>query len=262
VIWRRRCIGLLGFCLISIGSASGQDEPARLLYDVASVRPSEPGAPEGEVDPLPGGIGYNAERISVKDMISVMYRIPLRQIVGGPEWLTSEKFDVEARADHPYSIDDLHIMFQNLLADRFNLKLHKEIRTGPVYVLTVAKSGLKMTPVDAGTDRHNPITTIGDNEAIGDRVPLNYLCFWLGQNLQNDERPVVDKTGLTGTYDFTLRFRPQLPPDVSAEGLSPEIQNLPSIFDAMKAQLGLELVPQKGPVEFLVIDHVEKPSGN
>src|ERR1019366_6961091 len=126
--------------------ALAQDKPVRLLYDVASVRPSPPGAPEGEVDPLPGGIGYNAKRISIKDMLSVMYRIPGRQIVGGPDWLSTEKFDVEARADHPYSIDDLHTMFQNLLADRFNLKLHKQLRVGPVYVLTIAKSGLKMTP--------------------------------------------------------------------------------------------------------------------
>lgn len=262
MIWRSWCIWLVGYCLISITSAFGQDKPTRLLYDVASVRPSQPGAIEGEVDPVPGGIGYNAERISIKDTLSVMYRIPRRQIVGGPDWLSTDKFDIEARADHSYSIDDLHLMFQNLLADRFNLKVHKQIKVGPVYVLTVAKSGLKMTPVDAGKDHHNPITTSGDNVTTGDRVPLNYLCFWLGQNLQNDQRPVVDRTGLIGTYNFTLTFRPQLPPDASAEGLSPEIQNLPSIFDAMKAQLGLELVPQKGPAEFLVIDHVEKPSQN
>ena len=243
-------------------AAMAQDNPARLLYDVASVKPSEPGAPEGEVDSLPSGIGYNAKRVSIKDMLSVMYRIPGRQIVGGPEWMSTEKFDVEARADRPYSIDDLHIMFQNLLADRFNLRLHKQVRVGPVYVLTVAKSGLKMTPVDPGIDRHNPVTTNGDNVTTGDRVPLNYLCFWLGQNLQNDQRPVIDKTGLTGTYNFTMSFRPQLPPDVSDEGMSPDIQNLPTIFDAMRDQLGLNLVPQKGPVEFLVIDHITKPSAN
>jgi uncharacterized protein (TIGR03435 family) len=119
-----------------------------------------------------------------------------------------------------------------------------------------------MALVDPGKDRHNPITTGADNVTTGDRVPLNYLCFWLGQNLQNDQRPVVDQTGLTGIYNFTVKFRPQLPPDVAADGLDPEIQNLPSIFDAMRDQLGLELVPQKGPVEFLVIDHIERPSPN
>ena len=262
MIWQKQVLLLIGSALIAVFSAHGQNSPVRLVYDVASVKASEPGAPDGEVDPLPGGTGYNAVRISVKDMLSVMYRLPGRQVIGGPAWMSTEKFDVLARADRSYSIDDLHLMFQNLLADRFNLKLHRQIKTGPVYVLTVAPSGLKMTPVNAGKDRHSPITSGPNDEAIGSRVPMNYLCFWLGQNLQNDQRPVIDRTGLTGTYDFKLTFRPQLPPDVSTEAMSPETQNLPSIFAALKDQLGLELVPQKGPVETLVIDHVEKPSAN
>jgi uncharacterized protein (TIGR03435 family) len=206
----------------------------------------------------PGGIGYNAENIPIKVILCVIYRIPLRQVVGGPDWLSNERFDVQVRADRPYSIDDLHIMFQNALADRFNLKLHIETKTGPVYVLTVAKSGLKMVPVDPGKDRNIPIVTSPNHESIGSRVPMNYLCFWLGQNLQSDQRQVVDRTGLTGTFDFKLSFRAQLPPDA----LSSELENLPSIFAAVRDQLGLVLTPQRGPVETLVIDHVERPSEN
>ena len=262
MIWRKWFVLLAGPGLISIPFALGQSAPVRLVYDVASVKRSDPGAPEGEVDPLPGGTGYNALRISVKDMLSVMYRIPHRQILGGPEWLNTEKFDVLARADHSYSIDELHTMFQNLLADRFQLKLHRQSKLGPVYVLTVAPSGLKMVPVDPGTDRHSPVTSGPNYEVTGSRVPMNYFCFWLGQNLQNDQRPVIDRTGLTGTYDFTLAFRPQLPPDASADELSAETQNLPSLFQALKDRLGLELIPTKGPVETLVIDHAEKPSEN
>ena len=138
----------------------------------------------------PGGIGYNAENIPIKVILCVIYRIPLRQVVGGPDWLSNERFDVQVRADRPYSIDDLHIMFQNALADRFNLKLHIETKTGPVYVLTVAKSGLKMVPVDPGKDRNIPIVTSPNHESVGSRVPMNYLCFWLGQNLQSDQRQV------------------------------------------------------------------------
>jgi uncharacterized protein (TIGR03435 family) len=261
MIWRR-WLSVVGFGIVSVFGAPGQDKPVRLVYEVASIKASPPGAPEGYVDPLPGGIGYNAKNIPVKDMLSVMYRIPRRQIVGGPEWLSSERFDIQVRADHPYSIDDLHIMFQNLLADRFNLKLHIETKAGPVYMLTIAKSGLKMNPVDAGKDRNIPITDGANHEYIGSRVPVNYLCFWLGQKLQNDQRPVVDGTGLTGTYDFKLTFRPQLPPDASMEGSSPELDSLPSIFNAVKDQLGLELTPERGPVETLVIDHIEKPSEN
>jgi uncharacterized protein (TIGR03435 family) len=153
-------------------------------------------------------------------------------------------------------------MFQRLLADRFNLRLHKQVKMGPVYVLTIAKSELKMIPVDAGKDRNIPISDGPNNESIGSRVPMNYLCFWLGQRLQSDQRPVIDKTGLTGSYDFKLSFRPQLPPDASSEGLAAEVESLPSIFAAVRDQLGLELVPEKGPVETLVIDHIEEPSEN
>lgn len=256
------CLLVATLGLLAIVAAPGQETTPRLTYEIVSVRPSEPDALEGFVDPLPNGVGYNAHNISVKDMLTVMYRIPRRQIVGGPDWLSSEKFDIEARADHAYSIDDLHVMFQNLLADRFRLKLHKEIRVGPVYVLTVAKSGLKMTPVDAGNVRNIPITNGPNHEFVGSRVPMNYLCFWLGQRLQSDERPVVDRTGLTGTYDFRLAFRPELPPNASGDGMQPDAENRPSIFDALKRQLGLELTPQRGPVETLVVDHIEKPSEN
>ena len=235
--------------------AGGQDTPARLTYEVASVRASDPARERGSVQPLPNGVGYTVDGLPLRSMLSVMYRIPLRQISGGPEWVNTENFDVYGRTDRTYSIDDLHLMFENLLADRFNLKLHIEKVPGPVYVLRVAKSGLKMTAVPEGTDRHSPIW--GNEEGVtADRVPLNYFCYWLGQNLQSDGRPVVDATGLTGTYNFTLRFRPQEAPSAD------EGEDLPSIFQALRDQLGLELTPEKGTVSRLVIDHVERPSAN
>ena len=96
----------------------------------------------------------------------------------------------------------------------------------------------------------------------GDRVNMEYICWWLGQVLTNDQRPVVDMTGLTKNYDFTLKFLPELPPNVSPESIPAEIANRPSLFVALKEQLGLRLDPQKGPVEYYVIDHIERPAGN
>jgi len=113
--------------------------------------------------------------------------------------------------------------------------------------------------VEEGFARNSPIQTEGENRYTADRVPLNYLCFWLGIQLQSDHRPVVDETGLTGHYNFVLSFRPQLPPDGSQ---SRESLNLPSIFDAVKDQLGLQLIPRRGPVQTLVINHIEKPTEN
>src|SRR5580698_2699666 len=153
-------------------------------------------------------------------------------------------------------------MFQNLLADRFNLKFHKEVKEGPVYALSVDKSGLKMKADGTGQALGIPIVPAAGGGFTGTRVPMLYLTWWLGQQLQNDGRPVVDETGLGQSYDFTLSFVPQLPPDVSRDSLPPEMQNLPSIFDAVKQQLGLKLEAQKGPIEYYVIDNVDKPSAN
>jgi uncharacterized protein (TIGR03435 family) len=238
------------------GHAQGKSE--RLTFDVATIKPADPAAVNGSIRPLPGGVGYHADNISVKLMISLMYRIPMRQITGGPEWLETVKFDVEAKADGGYSVDDLHLMFQNLLANRFGLKLHREEKIGPVYSLTVDKSGLKMKANESPEDFKIPMN-FGDGGTVGRRVPMPYLCWWLGQQLQSDERPVVDHTGLKGNYDFTIRFAREVPPGTIRDN---EGDEEPSIFAALREQLGLRLVPEKGTVEILVIDSVEKPSAN
>jgi uncharacterized protein (TIGR03435 family) len=262
IILRRVFILASALCLIWPGFAFGKPTTPRLTFDVASIKPSQPGGGIYTIKPLPGGSGYTAQNAPFKLMIALMYKVPMRQIIGGPDWIDTDRFDVEARADQPYSVDDLHVMFQNLLADRFNLKFHKEIKEGPVYALSVDKSGLKMKADGTGQALGIPIVPATGGGFSGTRVPIQYLCWWLGQQLQNDGRPVIDETGLDQSYDFTLSFAPQLPPNVSRDSLPPEIQNLPSIFDALKQQLGLKLEAKKGPVEYFVIDHVDKPSAN
>jgi uncharacterized protein (TIGR03435 family) len=258
MIWPRQLILLAGFPIACVLNAPTQTPQSPLTYDIVSVRACERNAEQVGIDPLPNGVGYNAVCVPVKVMLSVMYRMPMRQIVGGPAWMSDQKFTVLARADHRYSTDELHAMFQNMLADRFNLKLHMVTKTGPVYVLKVAKSGAKMIPVKEGL-RNSPIVTEGENKYTGSRVPMPYLCYWLGRMLEEDHRPVVDRTNLTGYFDFKVSFRPQLPPDAYS---GRKAQNLPTIFDAMRDQLGLELVPQKGPVETLVVDSLDQPTPN
>ena len=239
-----------------------QDKPARLTFDVASIRPSSPEARERVFEPLPGGTGYTVQNMPTKLMIALMYKVPARQITGGPEWLTTQNYNIEARADGPHGIADLHTMFQNLLGDRFNLKFHKETKVGPVYVLSVDSAGLKMKTGGAGQDLDVPIDFGKDGTAVGTRVPMPYLTWWFGQLLQNDARPVIDHTGLTSSYDFILSFAPQLPPDATKDGLPPELRDRPSIFDALRQQLGLKLEARRGPVDYYVIDHIDKPSEN
>jgi uncharacterized protein (TIGR03435 family) len=255
-------LGMLTAAIGPLPALHAQDKPARLTFEVASIKPSQPGGRGGLIKALPGGQEYSARNASVKLIVSLMYKVPIRQIAGGPAWLDTDGYDIEAKAGHSYNLEDLHAMFQNLLADRFKLKFHKETKEGPAYALTVDKSGLKMKLNESPQDFEVPLSSGKDGTIIGTRVPMQYFCWWLGQVLQRDERPVIDQTGLDKNYDFTLAFLPELPPDFPKENLPPGMLDRPSIFDALKEQLGLKLQAQKGPVGFYVIDHVERPSEN
>ncbi|HEV2575695.1 MAG TPA: TIGR03435 family protein [Acidobacteriaceae bacterium] len=235
--------------------------PPRLTFDVIAIHPSNPTATFGRIKPIPGNYGYTAENIPVRLMIALMYKVPGRQIEGGPSWLDTDRFDVEARADAPHSIDDLHTMYQNLLVDRFGLRFHHEVREGNIYALTIDPSGLKLKPNISPDDDKIPVNG-GPARTTGVRVPMIYLTWLLSQILQNDGRPVVDETGLTGNYDFILSYRPILPPDAPADSLPPEERDLPTLFDALRTQLGLHLTATRGAVDHLVIDQVEKPTAN
>jgi uncharacterized protein (TIGR03435 family) len=258
---RRLCILTAAIGLIAIPLVHGQEKP-RLTFEVASIKLAKPGAIGGGIKAMPGGQEYMAQNVSVKLIISLMYKVPILQITGGPDWLNTDLFEIDAKADKSYNLDDLHVMFQNLLVDEFKLQFHKETKEGPVFDLTVDKSGLKMKPNDSDQDFEIPIKTGGPGVFLGKRVPMQYLSWWLGQVLQQDQRPVIDKTGLDKNFDFTLSFRPELPPNVPTENLPPGFLDRPTIFDAVKQQLGLRLDPAKGPVEFFVIDHVGKPAVN
>jgi uncharacterized protein (TIGR03435 family) len=246
---------LIATCLLA------QTPSPRLTFDVVSIHPADPNATSGRIKPIPGDHGYTATNIPVGLMIALMFKIPARQIEGGPEWINTERFDVEARSDGPHSIDDLHTMYQNLLVDRFGLRFHHDIREGNIYALTIDPSGLKLKPNTSPENDKIPVNG-GPARTTGIRVPMIYLTWLLSQVLQNDGRPVVDQTGLTGNYDFVLSYRPILPPDAPADALPLEDRDLPTLFDALRTQLGLRLTPTRGPVDHLVIDHIDKPTPN
>jgi uncharacterized protein (TIGR03435 family) len=235
----------------------------RLEFDVASVRLSKPGQPGfQDIKTHADGAGYTATYVPVKMMIAYMYRIPARQIVGGPRWLEDDRYDVEAKADKKHTVDDLNTMYQNMLVDRFHLKFHIETKEADAYVLTIDKSGSKMKVNDQPLSYDAPITFKGIGVMNGVRVPMPYFCWLLSQFLQDDERPVVDLTRLTGFYNFSLSFLPQNLPQEVHDNLPQDALDRPSIFDALKEQLGLKLTAQKGPVQYFVIDHVERPTKN
>jgi len=250
----------------AIGSAlvfvHGQSESRPdLQFEVVSIKPATPQLGGGRINPLPGGQTYCAQAITVKSIVMLMYKLKPEQISGGPAWIDHEVYDIEAKAARPSSLDDLHAMFKNLLASEFKLKLHKETKEGPVYALIVDKSGLKMKVNETeNVDLKTPMTATGFGKAKGVRVPMSYFCWFLSFQV---DRPVIDKTGLGKYYDFTLEWDRALPPgDPERDSAPPPNYDAPTIFDAIRGQLGLKLEPQKGPMEIFVIDHVERPVAN
>lgn len=254
---RRLCLLFLVFAVCAASACAQGDS---LTFDIASIRPSNVNSLNGGIKPLPNGNGYIAQNIPVKLMISLMYRIPMRQIKGDPEWLSSERYDVSAKADKAYSVEDLHTMYKNLLADRFGLKFHVEQKQGNMYSLTVDSTGLKMKPNGSVDDFKIPVNfAAGGFDGV--RVSMPYLCWFLGQQLQDDERPVIDQTGLQGNFDFHLSFKPINPP-VAREDTGAAPDDRPSIYDAVRTQLGLKLQSSRGAVPYFVIDSVERPTPN
>src|ERR1700678_1727040 len=208
--------------IIGLTAASlAQDKPRRLTFDVATIRRSNANDLNGGIKPLHGGNGYTVKNIPIKLMISLMYRVPMRQITGEPEWVNSDRYDIEAKTDGSYNVDDVHTMFQKRLADRFDLKFHIETKEGNVYALMLDTAGTKMKVNESPDDYKIPVN-FSPEGFVGARVPMPYLCWWLGQQLQNDERPVINRTGLSGKYDFSLSFMPELPPGVQRDNLPPE----------------------------------------
>jgi uncharacterized protein (TIGR03435 family) len=249
--------------LLFVGLVQGQDKPARLTFEVASIKPSKPGGTGGAMKVLPGGQEFVAQNFPIKLMFARLHWVPARQITGGPEWMDNETWDIQAKADRPgYSREQINEMLGNLLEDEFKLKFRKDAKEGPVYALTVDKSGLKMKVNQSPEDFEIPIKGGPGGVTVGKRVAIDRLCFQLGSFLQGNERPVIDKTGLTGYYDFTLSFMPELPPGFDKDRLPAEMLARPSLFDAVRQQLGLKLEATKGPVEYYVIEHVEKPERN
>jgi uncharacterized protein (TIGR03435 family) len=226
---------------------------------------------------VPGG-GLNMTNIPLRTMIALAYGVREFQVSGGPGWIGSERFDVTARVDAAAAKgqEDLAKMpegqfktvrdqsndrLRALLADRFQLVAHKETREQPIYALVVSKNGPKLQEAKGAEAKQGMNTGRGRSEAFG--VPMQILV----QVLSNiTGRPVIDKTGLTGKYDFVLEWTPDAA-DARAQGFgdgvtTPAPAPGPTIFTALQEQLGLRLEAQKGPVQNIVIDRAEKPSEN
>jgi uncharacterized protein (TIGR03435 family) len=177
----------LGLILLSLTATALAQPPglpapeqANLQFEVASIRPAKPDGPLGSIKAAAGGDGYSGQGQPVRLMISLMFRVPERQIKA-PDWIQKDRFDIEAKADKKYSVEDLHFMYQNMLIDRFKLKYHLETKEANAYVLTVDKSGLKLTPNEKPEDFITPWIPQGYGSVKGTRVPMPYLSWHSGR---------------------------------------------------------------------------------
>jgi bla regulator protein BlaR1 len=254
-------------------------------FEVASIKPDKSGTGMTTLRTTP--VGFSASNISLKALIQQAYGVEENQILGAPSWLGSERYDIEAKvassdtdALHDLNPDQRRIMLQPLLADRFQLKVHTELKDLPVLALVVAKGGPKLHEAKPGDTYPNGLKgfdgpggpgmmLMRPGQLTAQGVDLWFVAKQLSQQLG---RTVQDKTGLTGKYDFTLQWKPDRDPS-PMPGAPPAGEQGPgatlstdsseaSIFTAVQEQLGLKLESRKAPVEVLVIDHVEAPSEN
>ena len=241
-------------------------QPARPLeFDAVSVKLSDPNSKHGTVVSVTPGGTLHVVNASVKDLIETAYDVRTFQIEGGPKWAGSATFDVDATpgARPRNSVaptpgwNEVRLKVQTLLKDRFQLQLHRETRTLPVYSLAIAKGGIKSSGMPAVEGPHRGINA-GPASMIGDAASMKDLADKLSRLLQ---RPVVNDTGLEGNYSFKLEWTPD-PGPVAPDGQPLATAAGPSLFSALQQQLGLRLDATKGPVDVLVIDRVERPSEN
>lgn len=233
-------------------------------FEVATIKPSKPGQP-GKLYTV-RGTHFMTVNTTLMDLITVAYDVQQKQVVGGPDWMSSEKFDIDGEPDVPGTPDlnQLKTMVRKLLTDRFALKFHRETKSMSAYVLTLAKDGPKLKKSQGDP---NGLPSLFFRQ-LGVLTVMNATMTDFARLMQTAvfDRPVVDQTGLQGKWDFTLKWTPdesqfsgmgmKVPPPSDAADAPPPL------FTAIQEQIGLKLEAGKAPVPVLVLDHVEQPSPN
>ena len=240
----------------------GASTPGRPVFEVASIKPSTNTAGPNLNEIAPGGQRFTATNTSLKLLIMIAYEVSDRQVSDGPGWLNSEFYDVEAKAEHPASRQQIHLMLQSLLADRFNLRIRKQTKEVPMYVLTAENYQSHLRENTSGGEAR--VKRGSSRQLVFENAPMSQVTWFLSSRLHSE---VVDKTGLTGKYDFEIAPIPtgleNAEPNPNSSVFMPPGSDGPSVFMTLvRQQLGLKMTATKGPLEILVVDRAEKPSAN
>jgi uncharacterized protein (TIGR03435 family) len=267
----------LAILLAALTSLHAQPPPA---FEVASVKPNKSGTTQANVGMPPNGVNY--VNLPLQGIIQLSFQINQpSKVIGMPDWAFTERFDIQARAAGPITADERRLMMQALLADRFKLVARREKREVSVLALVLARSDGKLSPklteskgcIQPANAFAPPAQAApGDQPACGPKPAGPGHLLVLGSTMQQltslltfmvGGRTIADKTGLTARYDLDLTFTPEqqipLGPNPPAAADDP---SGPSIYTALREQLGLKLESQKDFEEVLVLDHVERPSEN
>jgi uncharacterized protein (TIGR03435 family) len=288
-------------------------------FDVISVRQNKSGPPWSGGDQMVMNVPYgpddnyrvtggslSAKNYPLLNLIVFAYKVPTAQgaalFASLPDWTNTELFNIEARTENrDVTKDQMRLMMQSLLAERFHLVIHRELRQVNEYAAVLLKPGKlgpnirphpanePCSPIYVAPSEGGPQPAPPDPHVFAGGFPLRCRTFGPGpatapyfktegardlpmeaivgmfSGLGNLGRPVIDQTGLTGTYDWYFEFLPELPPDLppgaQIPGRPPDASG-PSFIDALHNQLGIKLVPQKGPYDYVIVDHIEQPTAN
>jgi uncharacterized protein (TIGR03435 family) len=246
------------------------DANAKPEFEVATIKPSDPNRPGWGITVDRSGV-FHTLNTTLNDLIKFAYDMHPKQVAGAPAWADSDKFDIEAKPDKPGmpSVNQMKVMLQKLLADRFSLTSHKDKRELSAYAITVVKGGVKIKKEENTTI---PIPGFGGRPQAG----FNAHNATLGEfasvmQAQFMDLPVVDQTGLGDTrYTFVVKFTPDpgmrpfggAAPPPQAQPATPDPDAPPDLFAAMEQQLGLHMQKTKALVDVMVIDKIDKPSAN
>jgi uncharacterized protein (TIGR03435 family) len=248
-------------------------QEAKPAFEAATIRPNTGNDPSSYFRMM--GVTPSMTNQSLRNMIFWAYRVHDFQITGGAGWMGTDRWDIQAKTLPGAGIQQMQLMFQSLLKDRFKLAIHREIKELPIYNLTIAKGGLKIQPNKEGScltpDPKSPgpapgktfmdycgTSGFGRCSMIGTSATMTELAESLSNAVA---RTVVNQTGVDGRFRYEVNYAPE-ENQTAQPGGPPPACDAPSIYSALQDQLGLKLDSAKGPVEVLVIDHAEKPSEN
>jgi uncharacterized protein (TIGR03435 family) len=256
----------IGLAVLS-GALLGQ-RPKFESFEVATIKPADPDVP-GRYIKMQSAHRFYARNHTVKTLIEAAYNITSRAVSGGPAWVESDRYEIVAVTpnDPRPTPDEQMAMLRQLLADRFHLSFHREPKEFSVYAITVAKGGpkLKATTVDPdATPDGPPLLAFVLSPAVV-RLPAKYTTIAeMASVMQRAvfDRPVIDRTGLAGRYDFDLEFTPDesMFGGLGLKGTAESTK--PDLFSALQEQLGLKLEASRGIIDTVVIDRVDRPTDN